>query len=530
MEDLILLKDIRIRRLRSLWDTDFVHIAPLTILVGKNSCGKSTFLRSFPLLAQSLQTNTSEPILWYDKNSVDFGSFDESISRHMEGGEKGDDINFQFKIITDKKMIVNASPTFYHDDMMIEYPILISKFINKSSLVKENIEIFGYFIEIDCVSKKIKIKIGDEEYIESFYIRENFNNGFFLPILMEPSNEKNRWSPFARSMFDRLVNFVRPELHKKTSSETISRSLMKFYLSSKEEFDEQLVKQMRVAQTYGLKKFYEKILNNEKEKNKFISLMLLSTIDKISEVERIEINSFYDNLTYVAPVRASAERYYRVQGLAIDKIDPLGINVPLYLYDLKTKSKTRYKECTSWTKENFKLKFDIEQKFGHLSLYYVDEETDNKYNLSDVGFGYSQILPILINLWSAERGRMHGNRYRKYRNPFGTRTITIEQPELHLHPAMQANLIKAFFNTILVATQKGFDLRIIIETHSETMINYLGRLLSEQDNTVEVESMINILVFDSETPDKANISTSFFSKDGYLENWPIGFFDPDWDF
>ena len=266
-----MLKDIRIRRLRSLWDTDFVHIAPLTILVGKNSCGKSTFLRSFPLLAQSLQTNTSEPILWYDKNSVDFGSFDESISRHMEGGEKGDDINFQFKIITDKKMIVNASPTFYHDDMMIEYPILISKFINKSSLVKENIEIFGYFIEIDCVSKKIKIKIGDEEYIESFYIRENFNNGFFLPILMEPSNEKNRWSPFARSMFDRLVNFVRPELHKKTSSETISRSLMKFYLSSKEEFDEQLVKQMRVAQTYGLKKFYEKILNNEKEKNKFIS-------------------------------------------------------------------------------------------------------------------------------------------------------------------------------------------------------------------------------------------------------------------
>ena len=92
------------------------------------------------------------------------------------------------------------------------------------------------------------------------------------------------------------------------------------------------------------------------------------------------------------------------------------------------------------------------------------------------------------------------------------------------------NYFQPFFNTILVATQKGFDLRIIIETHSETMINYLGRLLSEQDNTVEVESMINILVFDSETPDKANISTSFFSKDGYLENWPIGFFDPDWDF
>ena len=67
---------IRIRNLRSLTDTEDIQIKPLTILVGKNSSGKSTFLRFFPLMKQTLSTKKNEPILWYSKENVDFGSFD----------------------------------------------------------------------------------------------------------------------------------------------------------------------------------------------------------------------------------------------------------------------------------------------------------------------------------------------------------------------------------------------------------------------------------------------------------------------
>ncbi len=56
---------IRIENLRSLGDTGLVQLRPITLLVGQNSSGKSTFLRSFPLLRQSVDANVSGPILWW---------------------------------------------------------------------------------------------------------------------------------------------------------------------------------------------------------------------------------------------------------------------------------------------------------------------------------------------------------------------------------------------------------------------------------------------------------------------------------
>ncbi|MGX8003917.1 AAA family ATPase [Staphylococcus hominis] len=63
---------IRIKNLRALNDTGNISIKPLTILLGKNSIGKSTFLRTFPLFRRSLRLKRSEPILWYSPQLVDF--------------------------------------------------------------------------------------------------------------------------------------------------------------------------------------------------------------------------------------------------------------------------------------------------------------------------------------------------------------------------------------------------------------------------------------------------------------------------
>ncbi|MCU4782553.1 ATP-binding protein, partial [Bacillus cereus] len=87
---------IKIRNLRSLKDTGYIDIRPLTILVGKNSSGKSTFLRFFPLMKQTLSTKKNEPILWYSKGNVDFGSFEESVNKKSE--EKIIGFDFDFKI------------------------------------------------------------------------------------------------------------------------------------------------------------------------------------------------------------------------------------------------------------------------------------------------------------------------------------------------------------------------------------------------------------------------------------------------
>lgn len=70
---------IRLRNLRSLIDTGTVYVKPITLLVGKNNSGKSTFLRAFPLIRQSAETQKTCPIVWYGRY-VDFGSFSEAVN------------------------------------------------------------------------------------------------------------------------------------------------------------------------------------------------------------------------------------------------------------------------------------------------------------------------------------------------------------------------------------------------------------------------------------------------------------------
>lgn len=50
-----------VKNLRRLTSTPPIEIRPITILLGRNSVGKSTFLRSFPLLRQSVETKSSAP-------------------------------------------------------------------------------------------------------------------------------------------------------------------------------------------------------------------------------------------------------------------------------------------------------------------------------------------------------------------------------------------------------------------------------------------------------------------------------------
>ena len=67
------MKTLRLRNIRSLADTGDLELKPITLLLGRNSSGKSTVLRTIPLLTQSIRTRSNAPVLWYG-DLVDFGS------------------------------------------------------------------------------------------------------------------------------------------------------------------------------------------------------------------------------------------------------------------------------------------------------------------------------------------------------------------------------------------------------------------------------------------------------------------------
>jgi AAA15 family ATPase/GTPase len=82
-----------VENIRRLAQVEPIEIRPITVLVGRNSAGKSTFLRSLPLIRQSIETRSSAPILWYG-DLVDFGDFKTAISED----EKAGTAVFSFKV------------------------------------------------------------------------------------------------------------------------------------------------------------------------------------------------------------------------------------------------------------------------------------------------------------------------------------------------------------------------------------------------------------------------------------------------
>ena len=180
------------------------------------------------------------------------------------------------------------------------------------------------------------------------------------------------------------------------------------------------------------------------------------------------LSQYFRNVYYIAPVRATAERYYRLRNTAVNEVDCRGKNLPIFLNSLKD---NQFREFQKWTKNN--LGFSVEKSLseGHVSLKIRKGDSQALVNISDAGFGYSQILPIITQLWYITLG--NSKQSRRHNIPI---TIAIEQPELHLHPALQAKLVDVMVK-VMKSSEKGRKINFVIETHSETIINRFGNLI-----------------------------------------------------
>lgn len=136
--------------------------------------------------------------------------------------------------------------------------------------------------------------------------------------------------------------------------------------------------------------------------------------------------------------------------------------------------------------------------------YELKVETANSgalHDLTHVGVGVSQVLPILVQSLLAEKGS----------------TLIFEQPELHLHPRVQTRLADFFLSMTMLNKQ------CIVETHSEYLINRLRYQAapSEGDNISQ-----NVLMYFVDKPQGESIYRPIkLNKFGVLEDWPKGFFD-----
>lgn len=138
-------------------------------------------------------------------------------------------------------------------------------------------------------------------------------------------------------------------------------------------------------------------------------------------------------------------------------------------------------------------------KGGRFELLLKTSKKGIHSSLSDVGFGISQFLPIIV------ADLQLGN----------SSLLAVSQPEIHLHPKVQAN----FANYL--ANQISKNKQYIIESHSEYLINRIRLLIVE--GKLQTED-VNIYYLDKEE----NVSTVHeikFEKDGRITGAPRSFFD-----
>ena len=189
----------------------------------------------------------------------------------------------------------------------------------------------------------------------------------------------------------------------------------------------------------------------------------------------------------------------------------------MYLYNLDKESLENFKE---WTNKLFNFEVDVSSVNGNMELI-INEEDKEKRNMVDVGFGYTQILPILAIVWKTLYKDLDVTSYSKTTGR-NQHIIAIEQPELHLHPRLQGLFASMLVIVIKEAKEQGRDIRFIIETHSEIMISRIGQMIATREFNNED---INVFIFNAAYEGMQNyVEKSYYSEDGQLINWPYGFF------
>lgn len=233
------------------------------------------------------------------------------------------------------------------------------------------------------------------------------------------------------------------------------------------------------------------------------------------------LQKLFKRLYYLGPLRKHPERQYSWVGDRPEQIGVAGENwVGAILASRNRKISPGKKNVKSMRAQPFEqliacwLKklglihsFSVESIKGtrdYRVLVQVDAHSE-KVTIPDVGFGVSQILPVLVQCFYAPPDS----------------TIVIEQPELHLHPSVQQSLADLFIEVVR-SREDGNDRRIqlIVESHSE---HFLRRLqLRIADQTVARDEVAAYFC----SPGKGALALTELQVDmfGNILNWPPNFF------
>jgi predicted ATPase len=223
-------------------------------------------------------------------------------------------------------------------------------------------------------------------------------------------------------------------------------------------------------------------------------------LQKVSD----DILALFESFRYLGPLRSSPKRFYARgfdkddngkgrNNLGLDLMDK-GIevveNINKRLIDFEIPYKLRVENIGN------NITGDL------VSIELEDLRSGAKITPVDVGFGIGQVLPIILE---AEVGVNN--------------VICVEQPEIHLHPKLQAHMADLFIDSV---DKKNGNNQWIIETHSEALMLRLQRRIR---TGVISKDLVSVLYVDV-GEEGARVTRLPLDDDGdFMVHWPNGFFE-----
>ena len=516
-----MLKRIGLKNVRSFKNLKNFEFKPITVLCGTNSSGKSSIIKTILLWKQTLeQESLTRPGFLMNGRFTKLGSHNNFL--YNKAKNKILETSFQFEFKKEGRTFDSELKEF-----VPTFPHIIEKLINLT--ISENEENSADYIELDFT---LRYKADEESYL-GIYIKQ-----YILKITPFTNNSK-KYPRKNKANVDNNFNTmeikitsVKSENYKIEWENIAYRGVTETYLEGEDHIKRfvDCKKGQMTVPTCNFDNIFEtlltldvgieyngKIVNGgqvEFEEEPFPILRILQIANRLGSVLEV----LFAKITYIGPLREEPSRRYIFE----DSVDDIGVKGEnsAFLYHQEgglfieymvfDSIKEEFVETGALAREAigywlseigiFGFTSDKIEELYRFSLN-ANEFGDEKVNISDVGFGVSQVVPIVIQGLLMDESE----------------SLILEQPEIHLHPKMQMKLADFILSLALHGK------KVIIETHSEHIINRFVRRIVE-DKSGKLNSLIGIN-FIKNTADGSICEAVNLSETKGIENWPEEFFD-----